>query len=230
MLDYIIGSEQSRYAGIAMLVSVVFICIAILFTEATIGSKLFAVFLIVLVSIVPVCLSLFQLTCIVTGGKNTSYNMCNIYAWIVTAFIVLYCLMLVVSVISSIFVYKKALTNVTAAEKSVKFSKEDQDKIAKNILEDMQIQESFYQQEVMPEMPAMPVDHIEHVELVQPKKQHDTEYDESHVEGFAGSDGYASLDSFENSIIVEAPTKTRERQPMGKEPEPFSTDDNLAPL
>lgn len=225
MLDYIIGSEQSRYAGIAIFVTMLFICVAILFTEASIGSKLYAVLILLLISAIPIAFSLFELTCIVTGGKNTSYNMCNIYAWVLTGFIIIYCFMLIVSVLSSIFVYKKAGTNVDAVKKSMKIDKEDEVKIAKNIIKDADITETFYQQpEYIPEAP------VEAKEPAMDSYAGDAPLMDNHdgILGYDDTFDYAPIEK--ETAPMKAPVSRKEPRSEENVPMAYCTDDNLSVL
>jgi len=135
-IDYFIGSEQSKYASIAMFAAIIAICLAILFTntDVSIGNRIGIVFFVLLISILPVAMSLFELTCIVTGSKNKKYNLCNIFAWIVCVMIIIYSTILILSIIYSIFTYKKALQKIEVEEKARVVSNEDADIIAQNMI------------------------------------------------------------------------------------------------
>ena len=114
-LDYFIGTVQSRYAGIAMFAAVIAISLMILLTdtEISIGNRIAIVFLMILMAAFPILISLFELTCIVTGGKkNSKYNLCHIFAWFVTVIIIIYCFMLIIAAVLSIFTYKKAIHKI----------------------------------------------------------------------------------------------------------------------
>lgn len=138
MIEYLIGSAQSRYAGIAIFFAILAICIAILFTntDISIGNRIGVVIFIILMSIFPVMISLFELTCIVTGAGDKPYNLCNMFAWFIAVIIIIYCFILIIMTITSMFTYKKALTKVTITENFNKVSPEYAHNIAQNILQD----------------------------------------------------------------------------------------------
>ena len=120
-LDYFIGSSQSRYAFFAIFGALVAICMAIVFTNSDISlvNRMIIVVFVMFVSIFPVGISLFELTCMVNGGKSKSgFNACSTYAWIVTAMIIIYCFFLIIATVISMFTYKKAITKI---EKSKQF-------------------------------------------------------------------------------------------------------------
>ena len=138
VFDYFIGTSQSKYVGIALFLTILTICIAILFThtDVSIGNRIGFVAFFILLSIFPIALSLFELTCIVTGGKNTRYNLCNYYAWFITIIMVIYCFILILVVISSMFTYKKATDKITVTETFNKISAGDANTIAQNIMKE----------------------------------------------------------------------------------------------
>ena len=137
VFDYFVGTSQSKFASIAIFSAILVICLAILLSNSDIslGNRIGVVVFVILMSIFPVAISLFELTCIVTGGKNKPYDLCNIYAWVITFMIIFYCFILIVVAIMSIFTYKKALDKIQVTEKMNNISKEDANTIAKNIVE-----------------------------------------------------------------------------------------------
>ena len=135
MFDYFIGVQQSKYAGYAMLSVILLTCLAILFTSAPFLYKIGAIIALLVISIIPIGISLFELTCIVTGGQTEKTSWCNTYAWILVAIIIFYCFILAIVIFSSIFTYQKATTNVIATEKAGKVSHEETEKITKKIIE-----------------------------------------------------------------------------------------------
>ncbi len=157
IMNYFIGTSQSKYAAIAMFAAIFVICIAILFinTDIPIGFRVGIVLLVLIMTIFPMLISLFQLTCIVTGGKNNTFNPCNIYAWFVTIVIIVYSFMLIVSIIMSIFTYKKALHKVTITENFNKISPEDAEIIAKNILKEEEGESESPSVKSVPELPTI---------------------------------------------------------------------------
>lgn len=96
-----IGVPQSRYAGLAILLAAVIVSLLILLGKYPIppAQRVQFIFMVFLVSLPSLALSLFQLTCIVTGSAKNWW--CSAYAWIVCAMIVFYAIILVVSAIMS---------------------------------------------------------------------------------------------------------------------------------
>ena len=135
VFDYFVGTQQSKYASIAMITTLLVICIAILVTNTDIpvGNRI-GVVLFILLSIFPVAISLFELTCIVTGGRNTKTNLCYYWAWFVTIIIAIYCFILIIVTISSMFTYKKAMLNLQISNNNAKVSSEDANNIAQDML------------------------------------------------------------------------------------------------
>jgi hypothetical protein len=136
-LDYFVGVTQSKYAAVAIFSAIFIICIGILLTntEISIGNRLIIVFFIMLFSIFPVGLSLFELTCMVTGSKGNKMNACNIFAWFVSIMVIVYCFILIILSLISTFTYKKAISKIETAETYNNISKEDAEIIAKNMMQ-----------------------------------------------------------------------------------------------
>ncbi len=135
VFDYFVGTQQSKYASIAMVVTLIVMCIAILVTNTDIpvGNRIGVVLFFILLSIFPIAISLFELTCIVTGGRNTKTNLCYYWAWFVTILIAIYCFILIIVTISSMFTYKKAMLNLQLSN-NVKVSNSEANDIAQNML------------------------------------------------------------------------------------------------
>ena len=99
-----VGVPQSRYAALAILLAIVVVALAILFGKDTVpvSQKFGFIFLVFLVSLPGLALSLFQLTCIVTGsGANNKRWWCSIYAWVISAIMIFYAVLLVVAAVTS---------------------------------------------------------------------------------------------------------------------------------
>ena len=95
-----IGVPQSKYAAIAIAVSLVVISLSMLvgYTDIPLTQRLLFAFLMILLALPSVLLSLFHMTCLVTGaGAANQRWWCSIYAWITTILIVLYCCIIVVA-------------------------------------------------------------------------------------------------------------------------------------
>jgi len=103
-LDIFVGVPQSKYASYAIIASLIVVSLAILFSrqEVPLGQKFSLILIIVLVSLPGILLTLFQLTCLVTGtGPNKKTVWCGWYAWLVSILTIVYCVLLImVAVIS----------------------------------------------------------------------------------------------------------------------------------
>lgn len=97
LLDIFVGVPQSKYAGAAILMSLIAVSLAILIgRDALPLSQKFAfVLLIFLVSLPGLLLTLFQLTCMVTGDKGGKAWWCGVYSWVVSALLIVYSVLLV---------------------------------------------------------------------------------------------------------------------------------------
>lgn len=135
IMDYVIGSTQSKYSAFAIYSALFAICIAILFSDTGISfnTRLITVLLILIFSVVPIFMSLFELTCMVNGSTNSN-SPCNIYAWIVTILIIFYCFILIIIVTVSIFTYKRAVVKIESVEKSSKINENTANSIANNMI------------------------------------------------------------------------------------------------
>jgi len=103
--DIFVGSDQSKYAAMAILISLVAVAFTVLFSKEKIplGQKLVIVVLMFLLSLPAMLFSLFQITCLVTGtGFRNSKWWCGAYAWFITVLIVIYALVIVVMSVMSI--------------------------------------------------------------------------------------------------------------------------------
>ena len=103
-LDVFIGVPQSKYAGLAILVSLAAVGLAVLLGKEKVSftQKLVVVALLFLLSLPAMLVTLFQLTCMVTGAgfKNQQW-WCSGYAWLVSALIILYSILLIVMTVLS---------------------------------------------------------------------------------------------------------------------------------
>jgi hypothetical protein len=137
VFDYFIGTQQSKYASIAIIITILFICVGILVANSDVpfANRLGIVGFVILVSIFPVALSLFELTCIVTGGKGQSVNLCNYYAWFITIIVIIYCFILVLVIVSSMFTYRKANDKIIMTEAFNKMSPDEANQVAKDMMD-----------------------------------------------------------------------------------------------
>ena len=135
--DAFFGSEQSQYTAYAIVAAIIAICITILLTatDIPINNRLLIVFF-VIISLVPsVFLTLFELTCIVTGGTEPNQWWCYAFAWVLAAFIIIYCIFIVIISLISLFNYNNAIDNINETEKNSRLSPEVSNNYAKQIIE-----------------------------------------------------------------------------------------------
>ena len=103
-LSVFVGVPQSRYAALAIVFAMIVVSLVILVSKDTVpvGQKFGFIFLVFLVSLPGLALSLFQLTCIVTGAgfKNKRW-WCSLYAWVIAAMMIFYAVLLIFGAILS---------------------------------------------------------------------------------------------------------------------------------
>lgn len=105
MLNIFVGVPQSKYAAIAILAALAAVSVAVLLGKDAVpmGQKFLFIVLMFVLALPGLLLTLFQLTCMVTGaGLKNQRWWCSAYAWIGTALIVLYAIVLVVVAVTSI--------------------------------------------------------------------------------------------------------------------------------
>lgn len=103
--DIFIGTPQSKYAGIAILVTLLMVALAIMVSKEKVPfvNKFVIAVILILVSLPGILFSLFQLTCIVTGaGSKNQRWWCSAYAWFITILIVIYAVIIVILTILSL--------------------------------------------------------------------------------------------------------------------------------
>ena len=151
--DAFFGSEQSQYTAYAIVAAIIAICITILLTatDVPISNRLLIVFFVIISLIPSVFLTLFELTCIVTGGTEPNHWWCHAFAWILAAFIIIYCIFIVIISLISLFTYNNAIDNVKINEDNNRLSPEVSNDYAKKIIQNDEIKtkqiEKFYQDE-----------------------------------------------------------------------------------
>lgn len=108
--DVFLGSEQSKYAGIALFITILIICLAILFTSSKIPIEQRIVFVIfvLIITLPSILMTLFELTCIVTGGNYNTRWWCWALAWVLAVMIIFYCIMIILSLFISMTTYDMA--------------------------------------------------------------------------------------------------------------------------
>ena len=99
------GAPQSRYAALAILLAIVVVALTVIFGDSPVpmSQKFGFVLMVFLISLPGLALSLFQLTCIVTGaGFNNKRWWCSLYAWVLSAIMIFYSVLLVIAAIMSL--------------------------------------------------------------------------------------------------------------------------------
>lgn len=95
-LDIFVGVPQSKYTATAILAAIIVVSLAILFGKEHIplGQKFAFVLIVFLVSLPSIVLTLFQLTCLVTGSSKNRW--CGWYAWLVSILLIIYSVLIIV--------------------------------------------------------------------------------------------------------------------------------------
>jgi len=134
--DAFFGSDQSLYTAYAIIAAIISICVTILFTstDIPIGSRLLMILFVVITLVPSIFLTLFEITCIVTGGTEPNNWWCYTFAWILSAFIIIYCAFVVIISIISLVTYNKAIDNVNDEEEKNKVNPKEANDIAKQIM------------------------------------------------------------------------------------------------
>lgn len=174
------GSEQSKYAGIALFGTIFVLCLAILFSSSKIpiDQRLAFVIFIIIVSIPSILMSLFELTCIVTGGNMNTRWWCWLLAWVISVVIILYCLMIILSLLMSMSSFEIANQRADNNTENNKIDSKTADEYAKNVIkqyEDEKNMESSNTTDVHYESDEEP--HFQHHE-----EHHEDNYDVPPVE------------------------------------------------
>lgn len=135
-LDVFFGSSQSLYASYAILAAIITICITIMLTGTDIpmANRFLFVFLTILMLLPSVFLILFQITCMVTGGTKDTRWWCWLYAWIVAAFIIIYCIFVIIISFSSLFTYSNAVSKIDMQDATNKVSPELSNEYARKVM------------------------------------------------------------------------------------------------
>lgn len=129
-----VGVPQSKYAALAILAAVLVVSFTLLFGKDPIPftQKMAFVLMLFLISLPGILLTLFQMTCLVTGsGFNNQRWWCGAYAWIVSILLVVYCVMLIAVAIISLTTGEKVLSEVTAEVENFEDIMEEADAEAK---------------------------------------------------------------------------------------------------
>ena len=147
LVNAVIGSTQSKYAAMILSITVFLLCMSILFMESdyTLGKKLFAILLILLMLLPGLVLTLVEITCIVTGAQNGKNWWCSLLAWVIAIFIFIYCIMILVTSVNSHYTYKSAGKKVSDYDMGKVMTQEEANDVAQVMLEYDDITEMPYE-------------------------------------------------------------------------------------
>ena len=125
LLELFVGSAQSKYAGMALLASVGLAALTLLFGREKVPftRKIVVAILLILLSLPTILLTLFQLTCMVTGTRGSKW--CGAYAWVIAALVILYAVMMIIVSIMSLVNGKKVAMEVDEFGEHKEYFQED---------------------------------------------------------------------------------------------------------
>ena len=184
--DIFIGSDQSKYAGMAILATLLMVSLSILLSKEKVPvvNKLIIAVLLFIFSLPAILFSLFQLTCIVTGaGSKNQRWWCSAYAWFISILVILYCAIIIILIVIALFTDKDAkMVEQFYAQKEMFDSYTTQE-----MFNDMSIQSN----EVIPAPPREVLDPNVRPESFEEEYQenYQEEADEEVVEEFTGTCG-----------------------------------------
>ena len=170
------GSEQSKYAGIALFGTIFVLCLAILFSSSKIpiDQRLAFVIFIIIVSIPSILMSLFELTCIVTGGNMNTRWWCWLLAWVISVVIILYCLMIILSLLMSMSSFEIANQRADNSTENNKIDSKTADEYAKNVIKQYEEDKNMINGNTA-NVKNMENDDVHHVSDEEPHFQHHEE-------------------------------------------------------
>jgi len=135
--DAFLGSTPSQFAGYAILAAVISIAITIILTgtDMTVGNRMLLILFVILAILPSVFLMLLQITCMVTGGNANERWWCWLYSWVISIFVIIYCVFIVIISLSSLFTYNNAISKVDMSDTKNKMSPENSNNYAKMMIE-----------------------------------------------------------------------------------------------
>jgi len=141
--DAFFGSDQSLYTAYAIIAAIIAICITILLTatDVSVGNRILIVLFVIVTLLPSIFLTLFELTCIVTGGTEPNRWWCYAFAWVLAAFIIIYCIFIVVISLISLFTYNSAIDNINDEEARNKLPAETSNNVAKEIITTQEVKQ-----------------------------------------------------------------------------------------
>ena len=104
-INAFIGTQQSKYAAVSILIALIAISLSILLgaDKIPLAQKFLFVFIILLISLPSILYTLFQMSCIVTGANGSRGNWwCGAFAWFLVAIVIIYTFLVVIVAIMSI--------------------------------------------------------------------------------------------------------------------------------
>jgi hypothetical protein len=141
--DAFFGTDQSLYTAYAIIAAIIAICITILLTatDVSVGNRILIVLFVIVTLLPSIFLTLFELTCIVTGGTEPNRWWCYAFAWVLAAFIIIYCIFIVVISLISLFTYNSAIDNINDDEARNKLPAETSNNVAKEIITTQEVKQ-----------------------------------------------------------------------------------------
>ncbi len=162
LMNVFVGAPQSKFAAIAIFFAIAVVAFAILIGKEPIpmGQRFMFILIMFLVSLPGLLVTLFQLTCLVTGaGLKNQRWWCSLYAWIGSVLIILYSVILVVAAVMSMLQGQSMMKELALMEQykeakdhAEKAAKEKANLIAKEMFEDAV---KPPQMDEMPKLPKM---------------------------------------------------------------------------
>ena len=242
--DVFLGSEQSKYAGIALFITILIICLAVIFTSSKIPieQRLVFVIFILIISIPSILMSLFELTCIVTGGNYNTRWWCWLLAWVLAVMIIFYCIMIIISLFISMSTYD--LANERIADDSVKndVDNSNANSYAKDLMNsyendagisgNMQSEQTPMQQQYQPPIPPQTQPSIpqqsQHMDLRQVQVSPASPSTNGGYTGFDPHDNLSPLESAFNTIKapVKQPVNINSTPRVNDTVEPYTSEKN----
>jgi hypothetical protein len=145
--DIFFGSQQSKYAGVALFMTIAILCLSILFSSSKIplGERFMFVLFILIITVPSILMSLFELTCITTGGNYNYRWWCWALAWVLSVIIILYCVLIIISMFISMSSYDMANHRLDVRHEEDKIDSVDANNYAKKIMMDQQHTEKLTQ-------------------------------------------------------------------------------------
>ena len=240
--DVFLGSDQSRFAGIALFITILIICLAILFTSSKIPieQRIVFVIFILIITIPSILMSLFELTCIVTGGNYTTRWWCWALAWFLAIMIVFYCIMIIISLFISMTNYDMANERINEDIANNKVDDTNDNTNANNYAKNIM---NTYEQDAMSASPTSSAPLSQQYQPpVPPKQQPPVPQQSQHMiapaaataassgayTGFDASDNLAPLDA--SFVPVKQPMRqsqqSQQSQRANETVEPYSNEEN----